>query len=126
MTDSRNEKLNLSYLNEIADGSTEFVIEMIDIFLEQTPGYFNILNEAVAGQDWKTTMEVAHKIKPTLAFIGLNEARDEIQEVEQNTRDLVDLDQIKSKVDKVNSLCADLFIQLKAYKKELEIKLRSS
>ena len=29
--------LDLTYLNEIADGSDEFIIESIDVFLDQTP-----------------------------------------------------------------------------------------
>jgi len=40
-------KVDLSYLNDIAGGNVEFVIDMIDIFLEQTPVYFEELNAAI-------------------------------------------------------------------------------
>ena len=31
--------LSLAYLQDIADGNAEFMIEMMDIFLKQTPTY---------------------------------------------------------------------------------------
>ena len=36
--------LDLSYLQDVANGSNEFMIQMIDLFLNQTPGYFEQLD----------------------------------------------------------------------------------
>ena len=37
--------LDLSYLQDVANGSNEFMIEMIQLFLDQTPGYFEQLDQ---------------------------------------------------------------------------------
>ena len=63
MTDSQSQgqepNLDLSYLNDISGGSAEFMIEMIDIFLEQTPLYFNDMAAAIQRKDWATVANVA-------------------------------------------------------------------
>ena len=111
---------NMSYLNEITGGSKEFIIEMIDVFLMQTPGYFEELLGAVQSADWKTAGDVAHKIKPTLAFMGAEQAREDMQTVERNARNLENLDSLPSKVNALHETCTLLFAQLKEYREKLE------
>jgi HPt (histidine-containing phosphotransfer) domain-containing protein len=79
-------EIDMSYLSDIAGGSEEFMIEMIDIFIEQTPLYFEQLEEAVNSRDWKAVGDVAHKIKPTLAFMGIEEAKDIMADIERKAR----------------------------------------
>ncbi len=127
MSDSPNSNpgaaLDLSYLNDVASGSTEFMIEMIDIFLEQTPGYFDTLSQAIADKKWQIVADVAHKIKPTLAFMGVDKAKDDMQEIEHKARGLKDLDSIQPEFVKLRATCTTLFSQLEEYKKDLESKL---
>lgn len=115
--------LNLSYLNDVASGSVEFMVEMIDIFLEQTPGYFDTLTQAIKDGNWQTVADVAHKIKPTLAFMGVDKAKDDMQAIELKARGRTDLESIEPEFIKLKATCANLFAQLENYKKELEAKL---
>ena len=39
--------LDLSYLQDVANGSNEFMIEMMEMFLKQTPGYFEQLDQLI-------------------------------------------------------------------------------
>ena len=114
---------DLSYLNEIASGSMEFMIDMINVFLEQTPLYFEQLNEAVAREDWKETGEIAHKIKPTLAFMGVEKAKNEMAEIERKARNLENLDTIKASLEDINLLCVQLYAKLAEHKQQLEASL---
>ncbi len=115
--------IDLSYLSEIASGSTEFMIEMINIFLEQTPIYFTQLNDAINSKDWKTTGDIAHKIKPTFAFMGLACAKDVMQEIERKARNLDSVDSIPETMKEINALCDSLYAKLESHKKALELKL---
>jgi HPt (histidine-containing phosphotransfer) domain-containing protein len=115
--------IDLSYLNEVASGSVEFMIEMIDIFLEQTPVYFTQLTEAVNAGDWKTTGDTAHKIKPTLAFMGLVSAKNVLQEIESNARNLVSVETIKEDLERVISVTTELYARLEEQKQDLQKKL---
>lgn len=114
---------DLSYLNEIASGSVEFMIDMINVFLEQTPLYFKQLNEAVDNENWKEAGEIAHKIKPTLAFMGVENAKNTMAEIERKARSLEEVDSIKAELEDVNLLCAHLYSKLEVYKRDLEKEL---
>lgn len=73
---------DLSFLEEIADGSKEFLIESIDMFLVQTPEIFGNLTTSIASKDWVTTAALAHKVKSNLGFFGMLRIKDEMQEIE--------------------------------------------
>ena len=116
-------EVNLSYLNEIASGSVEFMIDMIDIFLEQTPVYLAQLTEAVQAKDWKTTGDIAHKIKPTLAFMGIGRGRDVMAEIERKARNTTDVETIEEGLTYINNISPSLYSRLNHHRKELEKQL---
>lgn len=118
-----NFEVDLSYLNEIADGNAEFIIDMIDIFLEQTPLYFVQLETAIREGDWKSTGDVAHKIKPTLAFMGVNEAKEQMAEIERKARSLDGVYEIEGKFASIKVKCDLLCDRLEQIKGELKAKL---
>lgn len=115
--------LDLSYLRDVASGSAEFMIEMIDIFLDQTPDYFEKLDRAVQAKDWKTVADVSHKIKPTFVFMGVDPVKYDVGGLERKARDLVDLDKIEPQFDELKLMASDLFKRLEQIKKELQAQL---
>ena len=115
--------IDLSYLSDVANGSTEFIIDMIDIFIDQTPLYVKQLGLAIQEKDWKSVADISHKIKPTLAFMGVIKARDDMEEIESSARALENLDEIQSKFNDLEIICNRLFTRLKELKKELQAKL---
>ncbi|MBC7915485.1 MAG: Hpt domain-containing protein [Pyrinomonadaceae bacterium] len=121
--DPNNLQIDLTYLNEIAGGDAEFMIDMIDIFIEQTPAYTEQIVEAIAAKDWKTVGEVAHKIKPTLAFMGVNKAKDQMASIEQRARTESDLDTIDSDFAEVKVVCEMLYTGLEKVKVDLQASL---
>ena len=74
--------INLSFLDEISDGSTEFMIETIDMFLVNTPGALQTIIEAINDKDWPTVNIAAHKLKPNLGFFGMSVCQGMMQEIE--------------------------------------------
>ncbi|HEY1025968.1 MAG TPA: Hpt domain-containing protein [Sphingobacteriaceae bacterium] len=116
-------EVNLSYLRDIASGSVEFMIEMIDIFLDQTPEYFRNLETAVAEKNWKGVADVAHKIKPTLAFMGVNSGKQDIEDIEHKARDGRDVEEIQVQFNTLKEKCSNLFLKLQQVRTELEAEL---
>ncbi len=112
--------IDLSYLKDVASGSNEFMVEMIGLFLAQTPSYFEQLNQHIQDENWSGAADIAHKIKPTLAFMGVESARISMAEIEQNARNLVNLNTIPEAFNKLNDLSKELFVKLEEVKKELE------
>ena len=118
--DPNNLQIDLTYLNEIAGGDAEFMIDMIDIFIEQTPAYNEQIIAAIAAQDWKTVGDVAHKIKPTLAFMGVNHAKDLMASIESRARTQTDLENIEADFAEVKTVCDLLYTGLEKVKAELQ------
>lgn len=111
--------IDLSYLTEVASGNNEFIVEMIDIFLAQTPGHVNELNTAVETKEWKRIAEIAHKIKPTLAFMGVESAREVMAEIEKDARNEENYEGIVSKISEMQDVFKSIFSKLEAKKQEL-------
>jgi len=74
--------LDLSFLYEIADGSNEFIIESITMFLDQTPELLTLVAEALDNGDWAAAASSAHKMKSNLGFFGMLTSQALIQDVE--------------------------------------------
>ena len=68
---SPGQDLDLSFLEEIADGSVEFMVESIDMFLVHTPEALQAINAAIKNQEWPLAATAAHKLKPNLGFFGM-------------------------------------------------------
>ena len=83
MTDSSaTPDLDLSFLYEIADGSNEFVIESIDMLLQQAPDSLQTIEQSINAQDWATAAAAAHKLKPSMGFFGMLISQELLQEIE--------------------------------------------
>ncbi|MGI4804934.1 MAG: Hpt domain-containing protein [Janthinobacterium lividum] len=102
-TQSSEQDFDLSFLEEIADGNKEFLIESIDMFLVQTPEIFGQIGQAIFSKDWVTTASLAHKVKSNLGFFGMDRIKNEMQEIEMSA--------------KGGSLNADLVTQFESTKK---------
>ncbi|RYU89909.1 Hpt domain-containing protein [Mucilaginibacter terrigena] len=74
--------LDLSFLYEIADGSDEFIVDSIGMFLEQTPQLLDAITQAINQGDWVVAAQSSHKLKPNLGFFGMPQSQANIQEVE--------------------------------------------
>ena len=83
---SPNQDLDLTLLHEIADGSDSFIVESIDMFLQQVPLSLQELSYAAEVKDWENVAASAHKLKATLGFFGMFNSQALIQEIEQSCK----------------------------------------
>ena len=121
---SPDQDLDLSFLYEIADGSNEFIIESIGLFLEQTPELIAIIGDALANGDWDTASKTSHKLKPNLGFFGMPISQATIQEVELGCKaDTPNSTEIFEKFNQVKAIVNANLITLKKIKDEKEADL---
>jgi HPt (histidine-containing phosphotransfer) domain-containing protein len=113
--------LDLAVLYEIADGSEEFIIESIDMFLLHTPEMLQSIALAIANKDWPVAASVAHKLKPNLGFFGMPISQATIQEVELMSKTgAPDPDLVLSKFNEVQTRVSANIITLEKIKAEKE------
>ena len=121
--EKNNSPLDLSYLRDMSGDSAEFMIEMIDMFKAQTPLYIADLEHAILAEDWEKAAGHAHKIKPTLSYVGREDARGHLQQIETNARDKSDVALIPQAFAELKDFIQILYRQLDEAKAELETRL---
>ena len=84
--------ISLEYLDDMAGGENDFLIEMIDTYLTSIPDSLAKLKIAVESGDGNNIIHYAHKLKGSFNFIGciqagaiLNEIEDYILQTNNNS-----------------------------------------
>ena len=79
--------INLEYLNEISDGNTDFIIDLINMFFNQIPEYQISLSALYDKEDWINLGKLAHKAKSAILMVGMKELADELKKLEENAKE---------------------------------------
>ena len=109
---------NLAKVYALSYNDTEFVMQIITLFVTEVPEDMKQIEQGIKEKDHKLAYAYAHKIKPTLDLLGMTVAHQEILEVEAWTKregkrkEIVDtFASIQSQVDKA----------IKEIKKDFEV-----
>ncbi|MBA0884059.1 Hpt domain-containing protein [Flavobacterium undicola] len=78
---------NLAKVYAISDNDTEFVNEILTLFVNDVPEDLAQIKEGIKKKDHKHAYAYAHKIKPTLDLLGMTVAFEEILQVEAWTKE---------------------------------------
>lgn len=73
---------SLDKINEMAEGDQDFVISVVTVFLEEVPVDLEGLEQAISSQDYENIYKLAHKIKPNVDLLGMEQARATALEIE--------------------------------------------
>ncbi len=103
---------DLSYLRKVAMGDDEIVIETTEAFLDDTPEALKNLQECFADQKWEQMSRQAHKIKPGLKYMGMEQALELINDIEKQTKSGDVQVDLGSKVKEFNALCSKAIDEL--------------
>ncbi len=85
-------------------------------FFEQTPPEIQNLEDHLTEKDWKALRATAHKIKPSLGFMGIKELEDTIKSIEEYASKEINLEQLPELVAKVKNICTEAIEELKVEK----------
>jgi HPt (histidine-containing phosphotransfer) domain-containing protein len=77
---------NLSKVYALSDNDPEFVNQIISLFVTEVPLDLLQIKLGIKTKDHKLAYSYAHKIKPTLDLLGMDQAFQEILQVEAWTK----------------------------------------
>ena len=118
---SDDQDFDLSFLYEIADGSNEFIVDSIDLFLQQTPELLTTITNAIASGDWATAGGASHKLKPNLGFFGMGDCQAAMQDVELACKaGGQDINMINTKFAWIKSVVSNNLVKLAKIKADTE------
>ncbi|SIS99546.1 HPt (histidine-containing phosphotransfer) domain-containing protein [Zobellia uliginosa] len=66
---------NLDKINEMAEGDEDFINSVISVFLEEVPQDLEDLEIALNDQNHDQVYKLAHKIKPNVDLLGMEQTR---------------------------------------------------
>jgi HPt (histidine-containing phosphotransfer) domain-containing protein len=116
--DSNTKKIiDLNYLTALAKGNKAFVMEMVSIFLTDNPVELQALENGIKEKNFEKIKSVAHKLKSTLPFIGIDKLiGTEVVEIESLGTTQSDLPGIESRFKKVKEVCERAYTELRETK----------
>ncbi|MBC7695323.1 MAG: Hpt domain-containing protein [Burkholderiales bacterium] len=112
-TENIQKTTDLSYLIELSAGNKVFVKEMVALFLSENPEEIKALAKGIAEKNYKTIKTVAHKLRSTIPFIGLDKhIEKEVVEIESMASESVDIKEIEIRFSKIKSVCEKAYFEL--------------
>ena len=112
-----NKHIDLTYLKKLSNGSNPFIIEMITVFLQQTPTEIENLEKHLKNKDWKALRATAHKMKPSVSFMGIAELENPIKLVEEYASNETNLEKLPELISTIKNSCNEAMKELDIEKK---------
>ena len=106
-------RYNLNYLKEISGGDEDFILDMIQTFIANSPGEIEQLKAYAVNEQWELLGDSAHKFAPGLQFLGITPLRPVINQLEDNAKAKKKLEIIPSLIDKLDAECRLVIEELK-------------
>jgi signal transduction histidine kinase/DNA-binding response OmpR family regulator len=111
---------NIAYLNEIAKGKKSFVLEMINIFLSQTPEDLLDIESAINKNDFESIQYIAHRMKTSIRFVGLSgKIEESLDFLENEQGENISITQIQEHFEHIKNVCNKALEELKVYREAL-------
>ena len=101
---------SLDKINEMAAGDEDFVQSVITVFLEEVPTDLEELEVAINVKDFENVYKLAHKIKPNVDLLGMEQARATALEIETLGKSPENSAEIESKFPLLKKRCPTGYI----------------
>lgn len=95
-------KINLSYLRDLSGDDSEFIIDILNTFLEENPKDLEATQVAINSGDVVQVGKLAHKMKSSFQMLGLEEIRALAFKIEQNAK------KEEARASEINAWASDL------------------
>ena len=79
---------NLAKVYAISDDDKDFVLQILHLFVTEVPEDLQQIKEGIKEKNHSQAYAFAHKTKPTLVLLGMENAHEEILQIEKWTKNL--------------------------------------
>ena len=97
--------IDLDYLRNLSKGDKAFEKNMIRSFSEQIPAELSELKLAIEQQDYNKISNVAHNMKSTLSYLGLQKLAALLQQIEKESENKTGLSYITNNFVLIDNTC---------------------
>lgn len=97
---------DLAYLAKITKSDPKLMMEMIELYLEQTPQLIHTMKISLENRDWSSLQAAAHKMIPSFSIMGINANFESIaKQIQDHASTLQQADGIKELVAQLETAC---------------------
>ena len=105
---------DLNYLMLRTKNNPELMMEMISLYLEQTPPLISTMKSSLEKRDWKSLHAAVHKMIPSFAIVGISHDYEEIaKKIKEFASTQQQEEEIAGLVLQIETVCAQACIELK-------------
>ncbi|HRC15778.1 MAG TPA: ATP-binding protein, partial [Bacteroidia bacterium] len=112
---------SLSFLNEMSGGNADFIKEFLSLFLTNIPVSIDELEEGLKHKDFEKIRQSAHKMKPSLNYVGLKDTYETVATLEKYAREKSNLEDYPAMIKKISDECSVACIELESELKNVEV-----
>ncbi|MDQ4140974.1 MAG: hypothetical protein M3142_10665, partial [Bacteroidota bacterium] len=109
---SQGNYVNLNYLKEIAGGDLNFITDIINLFLQQSPENVKNLNFYAKQKDWESLKKLAHKMRSPITLVGIEKLLELLPKLEADGSQIKTLESIPSIVNLFTEVWEKAIIEL--------------
>lgn len=96
--------IDFSYLNELSDGDSKYLYELLDIFLGTTPdGLVKLEQHITETDDWDAIYKQAHFLKSSVGIVKIRDMHAQLLRIEELGRKQDGKEEIKELMAKIIS-----------------------
>jgi HPt (histidine-containing phosphotransfer) domain-containing protein len=106
---------NTSYLEDLSNGNAVLIRQIVELFLEQTPGDIDQLMARIQEQDWDAVHKQAHYLKPTMVYVGAKDLHEQITTIDRLAKGREELHKLPEMANSIMPQLAILYEELAAY-----------
>ena len=121
MEATRERYINLSLLRQQTKSDPGLLVELIGIYLDQTPALVHDMKNGVETKDWQLVQAAAHKLKPSFQIMGIggNQER-KAMEIEDLAKRKGPEPQVRALIDDIAGICDIVYTELQEDLLDLE------
>jgi CheY-like chemotaxis protein len=98
--------INLDYLRQRTKSNPELMMQMISLYLEQTPPLIIAMKQSLEDKDWKLLYAAVHKMIPSFSIMGIDSDVEYMAEqVQEYARKQLEPDGIPQMVLQIETVC---------------------
>lgn len=107
------------YLNRITNNNKPLMVEIIDVFFDETPKNLHKLKSYCISEDWVSFKKLLHKIKANYSYVGINQLEKIIYDLELDAERLLNIETYLSKIILMEEITSRSMIDLNKKRKNL-------
>jgi HPt (histidine-containing phosphotransfer) domain-containing protein len=97
---------DLDDLKRRTKSNSDLIMQMISLFLEQTPSLINTMKESLKEKDWDSLRSAAHKMIPSFSIMGISDEFEKMtRQVQDYSGDIQHTERISGLVLQIENVC---------------------